>query len=94
MEQLQQDQYPGGVRGLGRRLLWVQATATFLIFFQAFMIAPLLPRLGEDLGVSPQRIGLVVPAYMIAYGVATLFYGLASDRWGRKPFMLDRKSVV
>lgn len=73
---------------LSRRLLWVLATATFLIFFQAFMIAPLIPRLSEDLGVTPQRIGLVVPAYMVGYGVATLAYGLASDRWGRKPFML------
>ena len=69
-------------------MLWVQASAAFLIFFQAFMVAPLIPRLSEDLGVSPQRIGLVVPAYMVGYGVATLLYGLASDRWGRKPFML------
>lgn len=84
----QQEQHPGGGLGFGRRLLWVQATATFLIFFQAFMIAPIIPRLSEDLGVTPQRIGLVVPAYMVAYGVATLLYGLASDRWGRKPFML------
>jgi MFS family permease len=59
-----------------------------LIFFQAFMIAPLIPTLGHQFGVSPQRIGLVVPAYMLAYGAATLSIGLASDRWGRRRLML------
>lgn len=47
--------------GRGRRLLWALSTATFLIFFQAFMVAPLIPRLSDDLGVPPQRIGLIVP---------------------------------
>lgn len=79
--------------GLGRRLLWVLSTATFLIFFQAFMVAPLIPRLSSDLGVSPQRIGLVVPAYMIAYGVATLGFGVGSDRWGRGPLMIASLSA-
>lgn len=74
--------------GLGRRLLWVLSTATFLIFFQAFMVAPLIPRLSDDLGVPPQRIGLVVPSYMIAYGLATLVYGVGSDRWGRRRLMV------
>lgn len=90
---LEQGRHSSGGRGLGRRLQWVQASATFLIFFQAFMVAPLIPQLSEDLGVSPQRIGLVVPAYMIAYGAATLLYGLASDRWGRKPFILASLAV-
>jgi len=66
-----------------QRLLWVLSAATFLIFFQAYMVAPLIPRLSEIFGVSSQRIGLIVPAYMIPYGVSTLFYGLFSDRLGR-----------
>ncbi|MTV26434.1 MFS transporter [Nitriliruptoraceae bacterium ZYF776] len=51
------------------------------------MIAPLIPTLSRDLGVSVQRVGLAVPAYMVAYGVATLAYGLASDRFGRRRLM-------
>lgn len=81
-------QTPTAVSGLSRRLLWTLSTATFLIFFQAFMIAPLIPTLSRDLGVSVQRAGLVVPAYMVTYGVATLAYGLASDRFGRRQLML------
>jgi len=68
-------------------LLRVLSAATFLIFFQAYMVAPLIPRLSAVFGVSPRTVGLVVPAYMIPYGVATLFYGLLSDRLGRRPIM-------
>src|SRR5712692_2406988 len=69
-------------------LLWVLSAATFLIFFQAYMVAPLIPRLAAVFAVSGQSIGLIVPAYMIPYGVSTLFYGLLSDRLGRRRIML------
>jgi predicted MFS family arabinose efflux permease len=70
------------------RLLQVLSAATFVIFFQAYMVAPLIPRLSTFFGVSGQSIGLIVPAHMIPYGVSTLFYGLLSDRLGRQPIML------
>ena len=70
------------------RLLRVLSAATFLIFFQAYMVAPLIPRLSAVFGVSGQTIGLIVPAYMIPYGVSTLLYGLLSDRLGRRRIML------
>lgn len=40
----------------------ILSLATFIIFFQAFMVAPIIPRLSEVFGVSPQEIGLIVPA--------------------------------
>jgi len=70
------------------RLLRVLSAATFLIFFQAYMVAPLIPHLSAVFEVSSQTIGLIVPAYMIPYGVSTLFYGLLSDRLGRRRIML------
>ena len=70
------------------RLLWVLSAATFLIFFQAYMVAPLIPRLSAVFGVSDQTVGLAVPAYLIPYGVSTLFYGLLSDRVGRRRILL------
>jgi predicted MFS family arabinose efflux permease len=57
------------------RLLKVLSAATFLIFFQAYMVAPLIPRLSIAFGISAQQIGLIVPAYLIPYGVSTLFMG-------------------
>ncbi len=69
------------------RLLRVLAAPTFLIFFQGYMVAPLIPRLSRTFGVSIETIGLIVPAYMIPYGISTLFYGLFSDHLGRWRFM-------
>ena len=68
--------------------MWVLSAGTFLIFFQAYMVAPLIPKLSSTFGVSSQTISLIVPAYMIPYGISTLFYGLLSDRLGRLPIML------
>ena len=70
------------------RLLRLLAAATFLIFFQAYMVAPLIPRLAAVFQVSAQTIGLIVPAYMIPYGASILFYGLLSDRIGRRRIIL------
>lgn len=46
-------------------LLRLLSAATFLIFFQAYAVAPLIPRLSAVFRVSAQTIGLIVPAYMI-----------------------------
>lgn len=69
------------------RLVRLLAAVTFLIFFQAYMVAPMIPRLSVVFGVSAQRVGLVVPAYLIPYGVSTLFFGLLSDSIGRRRIM-------
>ena len=71
-----------------QHLLWVLSAATFLIFFQAYMVAPLIPRLSAVFEVSAQTIGLIVPAYMVPYGISTLCYGLLSDRLGRRRIFL------
>lgn len=64
------------------RLLRMLAAATFIIFFQAYMVAPIIPALSNAFGTSVQTVGLIVPAYLIPYGIATLVYGLLADRLG------------
>lgn len=70
------------------RLLLILASATLLIFFQAYMVAPLIPRFAELFNVPVQKTGIIVPAYMIPYGVSTLFFGILADRIGRREIML------
>src|SRR5437763_17095447 len=70
------------------RLLHLCAALAFLIFFQAYMVAPLIPRLAELFNVPVETIGLAVPAYLIPYGFAVLLYGPLSDRLGRWRVML------
>ncbi|TWP33550.1 MFS transporter [Leekyejoonella antrihumi] len=69
-------------------MLAVLTAAGFLVFAQAFMVAPLLPRLAQQLGTSVGMIGLSVPAYLVPYGVMTLFWGPLADRFGRRPVIL------
>ena len=71
-----------------RGLLALLTAAAFLIFAQAFMIAPILPRLAEVFGTSPGVVGLAVPAYLVPYGAMTLLWGPLSDRLGRRAVIL------
>lgn len=64
------------------RLLKMMAVATFIIFFQAYMVAPIIPALSNAFGRPIESVGLIVPAYLIPYGIATLAYGLLADRLG------------
>jgi predicted MFS family arabinose efflux permease len=74
--------------GERERLVRILSGATFLIFVQAFMVAPLLPRLAEVFAAREQTIGLSITAYMLPYGTATLVYGPLSDRIGRRRIVL------
>ena len=64
------------------RLLKMLSAATFIVFFQAYMVAPIIPALSNVFGTSVETVGLIVPAYLIPYGIATLAYGLLADRLG------------
>jgi predicted MFS family arabinose efflux permease len=80
---------PAGAGAADRqRLLHVLAAATFLIFFQAFMVAPLIPFLARIFATAPTVAGMAVPAYLIPYGVMTLVWGPLSDRLGRRVILL------
>lgn len=63
-------------------LLKLMALATFAIFFQAYMVAPIIPALSKSFAAPVETVGLIVPAYLIPYGVSTLAYGLLADRRG------------
>ena len=78
-------------RELVLRLL---AAAAFLIFFQSYLVAPLIPALSREFRASAQVIGLLIPAYLLPYGFSTLFYGPLSDRVGRRPIMLVLLALI
>ena len=80
---------PTGVSGRKREaVLHVMSAASFLVFFQAYLVAPLIPSLSIEFHASTDFLGLLVPAYMLPYGISTLFYGPISDRFGRKAVIL------
>ena len=69
-------------------MLAVLTAAAFVIFAQAFMVAPILPALARAFATTPAVAGLAVPAYLIPYGAMTLVWGPVSDRLGRRPVIL------
>lgn len=64
------------------RLLFLLAAATFIIFFQAYMVAPIMPALSGIFAAPIETVGLIIPAYLIPNGIATVVYGLLADRLG------------
>jgi predicted MFS family arabinose efflux permease len=66
--------------GLLRPLL----AALCLLFFQAYMVAPLIPYLSEQFHTSRENAGMLVPAYLLPYAVGTFTWGLLADRIGRR----------
>ena len=70
------------------KILKLLAASAFLVFVNGYMVAPLIPALSREFSVSIQQVGLLVPAYMIPYGISTLFYGPLSDRVGRSKVLL------
>jgi integrase len=48
------------------QLLWVLSAAMFLIFFQAYMIAPLIPKLADMFHVSPQAVYIAATDFIFA----------------------------
>jgi DHA1 family bicyclomycin/chloramphenicol resistance-like MFS transporter len=53
--------------------------------FAIDMYLPALPTIADDLGIDAAAAQMTLTAYFIAFGVSQLFYGPASDMFGRKP---------
>jgi MFS family permease len=67
------------------RLLRLLAVTTFIIFFQAYRVAPIIPALSNVFRTFVETVGLIVPVYLIPCGIATPVYGLLADRIGIHP---------
>ena len=52
------------------------------------MSLPALTATGAALAVAPARAGMMMSLFMLGFAVAPLFYGPASDRYGRKPIVV------
>lgn len=63
--------------------VFILSLGTFIIFFQGFMVAPLLPMLSEYFHTSVRHVSFIEPSYLLGYGLFTLIYASLSDRFGR-----------
>lgn len=74
----------GDEQGGRNGVLLVLTAAAFWVFLQAFMVAPILPRLAAEFSTSVNTVGLAIPAYLIPYGLMSLIWGPITDRVGRR----------
>ncbi len=72
--------------------VWVVLLALWLMVFsassQVIVVAPILPRIGEELGVPLNLQGLLITAYAVFVGLSALVTGPVSDRIGRRRILL------
>jgi len=66
-----------------RRLLGALGAAVFMVNLDARVVAPLLPTVAAELGVSLARSAWLVSAYMLPYGLCQLMFGPLADRFGK-----------
>jgi predicted MFS family arabinose efflux permease len=75
------------------------APATYLIVFtlwllvfssasQTMIISPILPRIGEQLGIADAVLGTLVSAYSLMVGVFAIISGPISDKFGRRRILI------
>ena len=69
-------------------LVVILSLGTFIVFFQGFMVAPILPELAALFHVSVRHVSFIEPAYLLSYGCVTLIYAPLSDKHGRFPIIL------
>jgi predicted MFS family arabinose efflux permease len=65
------------------KMLLTLGMLAFLTNGDNYAAAPLLLRISQDLGLELQQAALSVTAYMLSFGLFTLFFGPLSDRFGK-----------
>lgn len=65
--------------------LWL---LVFAVSSQIMIIAPILPRISEQLDVSEGLLGTLVTAYAVMVGICALITGPISDKIGRRKILL------
>lgn len=69
-------------------LVAVLALGTTALSLMQSLVVPLLPAIGEQLGVSANAAGWVLTANLLAAAVATPVLGRLGDTWGERPVAL------
>ena len=71
--------------------LWLMVLASSS---QATIVAPILPRIGEALGIPEALQGTLVTGYAVALSTFAIIIGPISDRFGRRPILLAGTSLM
>lgn len=68
--------------------LWLLVIIVGLPQISETVYTPALPRIADFLNVSESMVEWTLTIYLFGFALGTLWWGKASDRWGRKPMLL------
>src|SRR5689334_24703251 len=94
-----QDAAPGGVAVGPTGLALMLAALAMLGPFAVDTYLPAFPAIQASLKASPLQVQQTLTAYMLSFGIMTLWHGALSDAYGRRNIILfvlaalDRKST-
>ena len=71
--------------------LWL---LVFAASSQIMIITPILPRIGEELGIGESALGTLVSAYSIMVGIFAIVAGPVSDKIGRRRILLLGTAIM
>jgi len=57
--------------------------AGFVVMADNWVVSPILPAIGRDIGASPVQAGILISAYMLPFGLFQLGFGPLADRYGK-----------
>ena len=71
--------------------LWLMV---FVSASQVMIVAPIVPRIAEELHVAESLLGSLMTVYAMAVGVVALITGPVSDRFGRRKILMVGTGVM
>jgi len=48
-----------------------------------WVVSPILPSIAGSIAITPIKAAILIPAYMLPFGLLQLFYGPLADRYGK-----------
>ena len=77
-----------------RELLGISCLSLFVDAVGYGLVVPILPMYVYSLGASDFDLGLIFSAFAVVQLFTTVPFGLFSDRYGRKPFMVAGMTLL
>ncbi|MGD9212148.1 MAG: MFS transporter [Desulfobacteraceae bacterium] len=66
------------------KLIYILGFAGFIVVADNWVVSPILPAIAGDLNQKITKVGLLITAYMLPFGLFQLVFGPLADRYGKK----------
>ena len=75
--------HPIKTRAEAARLVLSLGLIGFVVMADNWVVSPILPSIAGSIAITPIKAAILIPAYMLPFGLLQLFYGPLADRYGK-----------